>query len=292
MRNTAMRLPAAILAGFFSTLAIHAAAKEPAKIPAKTVAFDAREALAKLQAMDIFPEMEKEDSNFANAVSTEVECLECEKPSFFKSPAWPLRAARRVAAGLGVKPRPVAEIRRRLAETFELDDEAFQQIHGIQIVSARFSAGGEMADVTPQLAARVAPEGFAVDCDGALLTALAEESQFDRNTDEKDADYWKRQRALLAAVADARPGREALQITFEFQSETITAAVKSGEHLAISEEGKVSVAKIAPAARTVRATSPAISPRKSGGAQETVASAPEKSARPSAKAMSVRDIKR
>lgn len=288
MRHTAMRLLAAILAGVFLTLAIHAAAKAPAD----TSAFDAREALAKLQAMDIFPGMEKEDSDFANAVSTEVECLECEEPSFFKSPAWPLRAARRVAAHLGVKPRPVAEIRRRLAETFELDDEAFQQIHGIQIVSARFSAGGEMADVTPQLAARVAPEGFAVDCDGALLAAFAEESQFDRNTDERDADYWKRQRALLAAVADARPGREALQITFEFQSETITAAVKSGEHLAISEEGKVSVAKIAPAARTVRATSPAIPPKKSGGAQETVASAPEKSGRPPARPMSVRDIKR
>ena len=32
MRNTAMRLPAAILAGFFSTLAIHAAAKELAAV--------------------------------------------------------------------------------------------------------------------------------------------------------------------------------------------------------------------------------------------------------------------
>ena len=278
MRNTAMRLPAAILAGFFSTLAIHAAAKEPAKIPAKTVAYDAREALAKLQAMDIFPEMEKEDSDFANAVSTEVECLECEEPAFFKSSAWPLRAVRRVAARLGVKPRAVGEIRTHLAERFELDADAFLQIHGIQIVSARFSAGGEVVDVTPQLAARVALAGFTVDCDGALVAALAEESQFDRNTDEKDADYWKRQRTLLAAVADARPGQEALQITFEFHSETVTAAAKSGERLAISEEGKVSVAKIAPAARTVRATS-SVAP-------------PEKSARLPAKTNSVRDIKR
>lgn len=252
-----MRLLAAILAVVFHTLAIHAAAKPPAN----NAAFDAREALAKLQAMDIFPEMEKEDSDFANAVSTEVECLECEEPAFFKSPAWPLHAVRRVAARLGVKPRTVAEIRKHLAETFELDERAFQQIHGIQIVSARFTVGGEVLDVTPQMAARVAAQGFTVDCDGTLVAALAEETQFERTTDEKDADYWKRQRKLLGALAEARTGQESLKITFEFQSESVAAAAKSGERLSISEEGKVSIAKIAPAARAVRAPSPAAAPK-------------------------------
>jgi len=273
-----MRLFAAILAGIFLTAEIRAESKPPAEPAEDTPAYDEREALAKLQAMDIFPDMEKEDSDFANAVSIEVECLECEDPDFFKSPAWPLRAARRVAARLGVKGLTVAEIRKHLAETFELDAGAFQQIHGIQIVSARFSAGGEALDVTPQMAARVTEEGFTVDCDGSLVAALAEESQFERNTDESDADYWKRQRKLLAAVADARPGKEALHITFEFESETITAAVKSGERLAISEDGKVSIAIIAPAARVVRATIPA--------------SAQGKPSRAPAKPAGVRDVKR
>ena len=260
-----MRLLAAILAGISLTAPIHALPK-PAK---DTSAFAAREALAKLQAMDIFPEMEKEDSAFANAISTEVECLECEEPAFFKSPAWPLHAARRVAARLGVKPRTVAEIRKHLAATFELEDDAFQQIHGIQIVSARFTVGGEVLDVTPQMAARVAAPGFTVDCDGALVAALAEETQFERTTDEKDADYWKRQRKLLGALAEARTGQESLKITFEFQSETVIAAAKSGERLSISNEGKVSIAKIAPAARAVRAPSPAVVPKKPARAPAT-----------------------
>ena len=83
-----MRLPAAILAVLFLAMQIHAMETRDAKKPdADTSAYDEREALAKLQAMDIFPEMEKEDSDFANAVSIEVECLECELPEFFKSPA-------------------------------------------------------------------------------------------------------------------------------------------------------------------------------------------------------------
>lgn len=254
-----MRLLAAFLAGFFLTAPTHAASKsEPS---AEASAYDAREALAKLQAMDIFPDMEKEDSDFANAVSIEVECLECEEPSFFLSPAWPLRAAWRVAAARGVKPRSVAEIRRQVAETFELDADAFQQVHGIQIVSARLTVGGAALDVGPQLAARVTDAGLAVDCDGSLFAAFAEESPFERNTDEKDGDYWQRQRKLMAALAEARPGDETLQITFEFQSETFTAAAKSGEHLVISEEGKVSTEKIAPAAREIRVANPVKSAR-------------------------------
>lgn len=237
-----MRSCAAILACFFFATAIHAA---------DTSVFQAREALAKLQAMDIFPDMEKEGSEFANALSTEVGRLEREEPDFFKSPAWPLRAARRVADRMGLKPRSVAEIRKHVEKSFDLDAEAFQQVHGIQIVSARLSVGGDSLDVTPQMAARVTADGFTVDCDARLLAALAEESQFERNVDEKDADFWKRQRKLLAAVAEARAGQEALQIEFEFQSENFNASAKSGERIAISEEGKVSITKVAPVSRSV-----------------------------------------
>jgi hypothetical protein len=253
-----MRLLAMILAGIFLTAAIHAAAP-PAQ---DTPAYDEREALAKLQAMDIFPEMEKEDSDFSNAVSTEVECLECDDPAFFKSPAWPLLVARRVAARFRMKPLTVAEIRAHVAKAFGVDADAFQQVHGIQIVSAQFSVGGEWLDVTPQMAARVNGEGFTVDCDATLTAGLGDESQFERVTDETDADYWKRQRKLLAAVAEAQPGREALRLTFEFHSETFTASAKAGERLAISEDGKVTAGKIAPAARAVRATDGVAAPVK------------------------------
>ncbi|MEO6787886.1 MAG: hypothetical protein ABI318_17315 [Chthoniobacteraceae bacterium] len=245
-----MRLLAAILAGVFLAAENHAAPKPHVE---DASAYDEREAIAKLQAMDIFPEMEKEGSDFANAVSTEVECLECEQPEFFKSPAWPLRVARKVAARFGMKPRTVAEIRGHVAKTFEVDDEAFRQVHGIQIVSASFTMGGESFDLTPQLAARVTEQGFAVDCDGSLAAMLTDESQFDRITDESDAAYWKRQRKLLAAIAAPDRGTVALHVTFEFQSEKVTVKAKEGERLAISEDGVVAVSKIAPAARPVRA---------------------------------------
>ena len=51
--------------------------------------------------------------------------------------------------------------------------------------------------------------------------------QYARNEGESSEDYWKRQRKLLAAVADARVGQESLALKFEFHSETFTAAVKS-----------------------------------------------------------------
>ena len=279
-----MRLLAAILAVVFLDAEIHAAPRAPAKPAQKqeekpaaktgadTSAYDEREALAKLQAMDIFPEMEKEDSEFADAVSTEVECLECEEPDFFKSPAWPLRVARKVAARTGVKPRTVAEIRAHVAKAFEVDDDAFQQIHGIQILSARLTVAGEVLDVTPQFAARVSEQGFTADCDWSLVATLAEESQFERNTDESEADYWKRQRKLLAAVASPVRGGVAMQISFEFHSEQFTAQAKEGERLAISEEGAVSASKIAPAARVVgkavEAAPAAKPPKKPAGKSE------------------------
>ena len=284
-----MRLFAAILAVVFLTAHVHAAARPGAKSPPEQTAkekakaaeqaatFDDREALAKLQAMDIFPDMEIEDSAFADAVSVEVECLECETPAFFKSPAWPLHVARKVAARTGVKPLSVAEIRRRVAEKFEVDADAFQQVHGIQFVSARLTLGEEVLDVLPQLAASVNARGFTVDCDGSLLAALADVSQYERNEGESSADYWKRQRKLLAAVADARVGQESLEIKFEFHSETVTAAAKSGERLVISEEGKVSVSKIAPTAHVVRATDPIGAPQKS--APKPVKSAAGRSAK-------------
>ena len=268
-----MRLPAVILSGVLLTAQIHGAgkpnAKPQAKIPAKTAvaasAFVQREALAKLQAMDIFPDMEREDSEFAKAISAEVVRLESENPAYFKSPAWPLRAARRVAVRLGVKPRTVAEIRRHLTEEFDVDGDAFREIHGIQILSAHITVEAEMIDVTPQLAGRVTAAGIAVDCDSSLLATLAEITQLERTADENSAAYWSRQRKLLAVASDARPGQEALQITFEFHSETGTASAKSGERLVISEEGKVSTERIAPVPRVVRPTDPVGEPEKSDG---------------------------
>lgn len=250
-----MRLLAAILAGILLAANLPAANLPAAEKPAKdTAVFEGREALAKLQAMDIFPEMEKEGSEFSNAISEEVKRLEAEEPSFFKSPAWPIRAANRIAAKLGVKGRTVAEIRAHLAKTFALDAAAFRQIHGVQVVSARLTVAGETIDVTPQLATLVNDEGLAVDCDAALVATLADETQFERNPEESKVDYWKRQRKLLAAVASPQGGALTLQITYEFHSEQPTASAKEGERLVISADGVATVAKIAPAAKPVRAT--------------------------------------
>ncbi len=277
-----MRLPAAILAAILLAAPAHAEMKKPdaAKGSGKTAAkpaqgesaYEAREALAKLQAMDIFPEMEKEESEFAKAVAAEVKRLEAEEPDFFKSPAWPLRAARKVAADRGAMPQTVAQIREHVSKTFDLDEDAFQQVHGIQITSARITLGGESLDVTPQLAARVTARGLEVDCGWSLATALADEAQFERNTDETKADYWKRQRKLLAAAASPVRGTMSMQLAFEFHSEQFTASAKEGERMVITGEGEVSVSKIAPAARSVRKPSAA----ESSGRKERSPAAPKR----------------
>lgn len=269
-----VRLLAAILSVVFFAAQLHAAGKSSAKASAKVptekekakasaaeAVFQDHESLAKLQAMDMFPEMEIENSEFANAVSVEVECLECENPAYFKSSAWPLHVARKVAVRMGIKPLSIAQIRKRVAENFEVDAEAFQQVHGIQILSARLKLADEVFDATPQLAGTVNERGFTVDCDGSLLATLTDITQFARGEDEAKADYWKRQQKLLAAVANAQVGQESLEIKFEFHSEAFTAAAKSGERIVISEDGKVSISKIAPAAHVVRATDPVAAPK-------------------------------
>jgi antitoxin (DNA-binding transcriptional repressor) of toxin-antitoxin stability system len=100
----------------------------------------------------------------------------------------------------------------------------------------------------------VTEAGFAVDCDAALVATLADETQFERNPDESTANYWKRQRKLLAAVASPQSSALTLQITYEFHSEQPVASAKEGERLVISADGVVTIAKIAPAAKPVRAT--------------------------------------
>ncbi len=283
-----MRLLAAILSVVFLAAQSHAAgksgtkpsanpaakvptAKEKAKASEEEDAFQDRESLAKLQAMDIFPEMEIENSAFANAVSIEVECLECENPAYFKSSAWPLHVARKVAARMGIKPISTAEIRRNVARNFEVDVKSFQKVHGIQILSARLKLTDEVFDVSHQLAGNVNEQGFAVDCDGSLLAALTDISQFEQVEGEAKAEYWTRQQKLLVAVANAAVGQELLDIKFEFHSETFTAAAKSGERMVISEDGKVTLSKIAPAAHVVRATEPLAAPKATGrkSAKET-----------------------
>jgi len=237
-----MRFLAAILAGLLLVGGLHSA---------EGPSFQEREALAKLQAMDIFPDLEKEDSMLAAQVADEVKRLEKEQPAFFKEAAWPLRAARRAAALLGILPRTVAQIRASLTNDFDVDPADLQHIHGIRIVAARFTTGGEWLDVTPQIAALMTERGLAVDCDRALATTLLDERQFERRVGEREGDFWKRQRMLVAAAAAAREGTMALQVTFEFHSERATASTKEGERLIVSEDGKILVSRIAPAARKV-----------------------------------------
>jgi len=145
-----MRFLAAILAGLLLVGGLHSA---------EGPSFQEREALAKLQAMDIFPDLEKEDSMLAAQVADEVKRLEKEQPAFFKEAAWPLRAARRAAALLGILPRTVAQIRASLTNDFDVDPADLQHIHGIRIVAARFTTGGEWLDVTPQIAALMTERG-------------------------------------------------------------------------------------------------------------------------------------
>ena len=225
---------------------------------AESPAFDERQALAKLQAMDLFPDLENENSGIAMLVAGEVKQLELDQPAFFKEPSWPLRVARRVADRLSIRPRTVAEIRASVAESFEVDPEEIQRIHGIRIVSARFSVGGEWLDVAPQIWARVSSDGLVVDYDRMFAGTLGDVSQFHRRADEADADYWKRQRTLLAAVMEAWQGQSALQITFEFQSERTTVTARIGERLTISAEGKVAISKLAAAAGPVKNASPSV----------------------------------
>ena len=225
---------------------------------AEPPAFEERQALAKLQAMDLFPDLEKEDSELATQVEAEVKQLEMDQPAFFKEPSWPLRVARRVAGRLSIRPRTVAEIRASVAESFEVDPEEIQRIHGIRIIAARFSVGGEWLDVAPQIGARVSSDGLVVDYDRMFAGTLGDVSQFHRKIDEADADYWKRQRTLLAAVTEAWQGQSALQITFEFQSERTTVTARFGERLTISAEGKVVISKLAAAAGPVKSASPSV----------------------------------
>jgi len=211
-----------------------------------------REAIAKLQAMDLFPDLEREGSEMNRAVTAEIARIEREEPAFFKLPGWPVFVARRVASRIGVKPRTVAAIRTSIVKSFSLEPGEIQQLHGIQIVEAKLGTGTDWIDVLPQIAARVSPEGLVVDCDESLASALADDGKFERHIDERAADYWRRQRGLLEAAGGSRGGKTALRVTFELHSRSMGVAVKEGERLSISEEGEITISKIAPGVRIVR----------------------------------------
>ena len=132
------------------------------------------------------------------------------------------------------------------------------------------SVGGDWLDVTPQIVARLSRDGLLLEYDRMFAGSLGDVSQFQRKIDEGDADYWKRQRKLLAAISEAGRGQSTLQVTFEFQSERSTVSARDGERLTISEEGKVAISKVAPVAGTVKAASTDL---KAGKAREKVSDA-------------------
>lgn len=224
--------------------------------------FAESEAIAKLQAMDLFPDLEKEGSELNRAVAAEVARIERTDPGFFKQPGWPVFIARHVANRIGLKPRTVAEIRASVEEKYGAGPDAIQQLHGIRIIEAKFSTGTEWVDVSRKIAARVSPDGLVVDCDQSLAPTLADEREFERQSEEDDAEYWKRQREMLQAAANARGGRSLFRLQFELHSERVSIDLKDGERLTISGEGNVTVSAIAPPAGLAREKSPATSPGK------------------------------
>ena len=223
------------------------------------------EELAKLQAMDLFPDLEDEGSDLHCAVEAEIEEMECEQSDVLKRPGWPVLVVRRVAARLGLKPRTVAEIRATLATSFGVEPDEIQRVHGIQIVEAKIKIGTSSFDVLLQIAARVSPQGVVVDCDRSFISTIGDESNFERRAGEKAAQYWKSQRDMLAAVAAPVAGNMGLSVVFELHSERKTAAIREGERLSISDEGQVTVSKVSPVARVVRRTDIQTTPGDVGG---------------------------
>ena len=210
------------------------------------------EELAKLQAMDLFPDLEDETSDLHCAVEAEIEQMEREHSDVLKRPGWPVLVVRRVAARLGLKPRTVAEIRTSLAVSFDVEPDEIQRVHGIRIVEAKFKVGPTSFDVLPQIASRVSAQGIVVDCDRSFISMIGDESKFERRVGEKAAEYWKRQRDMLGAAAAPAAGDMGLSVVFELHSERKSAAVREGERLSISEEGQVTVSKIPPVAGFAR----------------------------------------
>ena len=223
------------------------------------------EELAKLQAMDMFPDLEDEGSDLHRAVGAEIEQLECEQSAVLKRPGWPVLVVRRVAARLGLKPRTVAEIRASLADSFGVEPDEIQRVHGIRIVEAKFKAGTTSFDVLPQVASRVSAQGVVVDCDRSFISMIGDESKFERRVGEKAAEYWKRQRDMLAAAASPVVGDMGLSVVFELHSDRKSAAVREGERLSISEEGRVTVSKIPPVAGFARPANFQTTPGNGGG---------------------------
>lgn len=224
--------------------------------------FAESEAIAKLQAMDLFPDLEKDGSELNRAVAAEVARIERTDPGFFKQPGWPVFVARHVANRIGLKPRTVAEIRASLEEKYGGGSEVIRHLHGIRIVEAKFSTGTGWVDVSRKIAARVSTDGLVVDCDRSLAPTLADERDFDQQSEEGDADYWKRQREMLLTAANARGGKPAFRVQFELHSEQVSIDVRDGERLTISGDGNVTVSAIAPPAGSVREKSPVTNPGK------------------------------
>lgn len=210
------------------------------------------EELAKLQAMDLFPDLEDEGSDLHCAVEAEIEQMEGEQSGVLKRPGWPVIVVRRVAARLGLKPRTVAEIRTSLAESFGVEPDEMQRVHGIRIVEAKFKVGTTSFDVLPQIAARVSAHGLVVDSDRSFISMIGDESKFERRVGEKAAEYWKRQRDMLEATAAPVAGDMRLRVVFELHSERKSTVVREGERLRISEEGQVTVSKVPPVAGAAR----------------------------------------
>jgi hypothetical protein len=172
---------AALLAGaVFLCLAGGLAAKSPG--------YDDLEIIAKLRAMDLYPDAVNTGSPLNKAMQQEVDALEKRDPAYFDNPNWPLLLAQTIAKRLSIDPATQSgpgEEDRAIGAT--------APTAAMVITKATFGLPGAECDVTRKIAGMVVNNTLEVRCGVDLLPSAANWDDYGAMEGETAAEFVRRQ---------------------------------------------------------------------------------------------------
>ena len=192
--------------------------------------FRQRETLAKIRAMDLFPEVEEEGSNLRQALAEEIARLEVREPAVYKDPNWPVRVTRWVAARLKIPPRSFHQIMNDQSHPFRLEWKDDPYFNDVVIYSAKYGLPDHLFDVTETVVKGMIGNWLMVKVDDSLLPMPSGGGASPRRKGESERDFWHRQQEELVTsdVAESKKER-ALFIEYECRGEKHVVNARRGE---------------------------------------------------------------
>jgi hypothetical protein len=202
--------------------------------------YDELEIIAKLRAIDLFPDCVNTGSPLNVAMEHEAEVLEKRNPAYFDRPDWPLILVRTVARRLSIEPRSEKEIAASDPGMLVVKPQTMDLV----ITKATFGSPRVEFDVTRKIAKMVVDNTLEVRSSVELLPGLANLDDFASQEGESPGEFFRKQTEMMhfeavhhvsapvrSGTSDAPAETAILKVTYKIGARSGSVEAREGTML-------------------------------------------------------------